>query len=318
MEAGNDSSRAWSASTPLQGFGHPISNISARAPFVVKEPEGRSGVSTLRFFKVWMVLSRKIHRGYGPLLRLFVVWGVLLAGGLPPAGAAAPAWGAGTVDHSIYGELLGKYVRNGVVAYAGLKREEEAVNRYLDVLERTHTPDLPKNEQLAFYINAYNVKAIKLVLMGYPGIKSIKEMGSVLSSPWKKQLCKIDGKLMSLDDIENQIVRPRFQDPRTHFALNCASKSCPPLLSEPYRGDVLDRQLDSSARTFINNPQSNYLKGNTLYVSKIFHWYEGDFKEGVLGFFMKFAEPDLKKQLEEHAGRIKIEYLDYDWSLNGK
>ncbi len=234
------------------------------------------------------------------------------------AGATSAGWSAGTVDHSIYGELLGKYVRNGVVDYGGLKREEKTVNQYLEQLERTHTQDLSSNEQLAFYINAYNVKTIKLVLMGYPGIKSIKEMGSVWSSPWRKQLCKIDGKLMSLDDIENQIVRPRFQDPRTHFALNCASKSCPPLLSEPYRGDVLDRQLDSSSRAFINNPQRNYLKGNTLYVSKIFDWYAGDFKEGVFGFFMKFAEPNLKKQLEERADRIKIEYLDYDWSLNGE
>ena len=234
------------------------------------------------------------------------------------AGTTSAAWSAGTVDHSIYGKLLGKYVKNGVVDYAGLKREEEAINQYLDQLEQVHTQDLSRNEQLAFYINAYNAKAIKLVLMGYPGIKSIKDMGSLLSGPWKKQLCKIDGKFMSLDDIENQIVRPRFQDPRVHFALNCASKSCPPLLSEPYRGDVLDSRLDSSARAFINNPKSNYLDGNTLYVSKIFNWYAGDFKEGVPGFFMKFAEPDLKKQLEERRDRIKIQYLDYDWSLNGK
>ena len=234
------------------------------------------------------------------------------------AGTSSAAWSAGTVDHSIYGALLGKYVKNGVVDYAGLKREEEALNLYLDQLERVRTQDLSKNEQLAFYINAYNAKAIKLVLMGYPRIRSIKEMGSVWSSPLKKQLCKIDGNFASLDDIEHQIIRTEFQDPRTHFALNCASKSCPPLLSEPYRGDVLDRQLDSSARAFINDPLSNTLEADTLYLSKIFYWYEGDFQEGVLGFFMKFAEPDLRKQLEERADRIKIEYLDYDWSLNGK
>jgi hypothetical protein len=233
-------------------------------------------------------------------------------------GTSSVVWGFEEVDHSVYGRLLGKYVRDGVVDYAGLKGEEEAVNQYLDQLERIDTQDLPKNERLAFYINAYNVKAIKLVLMGYPGIKSIKDMGFVWSGPWKKQLCKIDGRLMSLDDIENKVVRPEFQDPRTHFALNCASRSCPPLLSEPYKGDVLDRQLDSSTRAFINNPKSNYLTGNTLHVSKIFDWYKGDFKEGVLSFFIKFAEPDLKKKLQERADRIKIEYLDYDWSLNGK
>ena len=234
------------------------------------------------------------------------------------AGTSSAAWSAGTVDHSIYGALLGKYVKNGVVDYAGLRREEDAVNLYLDQLEDIDTQDLPKNEQLAFYINAYNAKAIKVVLMGYPGIKSIKEMGSLWGSPWRKRLGRIDGELMSLDDIEHQIIRARFKDPRTHFALNCASRSCPPLLSEPYRGDVLDRQLDSSARAFINDPLSNDLEADTLYVSKIFYWYEGDFQEGVLGFFMKFAEPNLKKQLEERADRIKIEYLDYDWSLNGK
>jgi hypothetical protein len=135
-------------------------------------------------------------------------------------------------------------VRNGAVDYAGLKNEEEPLDPYLNLLEETNIQDLPKNEQLAFYITAYNARAIKQVLTGCPRISSIKDTGSLWSSPWKKELSRIDGKPVGLDEIENQIIRPRFQDPRVHFPLNCASKSCPPLLSEPSGGYVPYRQLD--------------------------------------------------------------------------
>ena len=94
--------------------------------------------------------------------------------------------------------------------------------------------------------------------------------------------------------------------------------SCPPLISEPYRGDTLDLQLDNSARAFINNPQRNYLKDNTLYVSKIFKWFAEDFDNDVMGFFLKYANQEFKKELEAKKDRIKVKYLNYDWSLNRK
>jgi len=131
-------------------------------------------------------------------------------------------------------------------------------------------------------------------------------------------MCRIDGKIITLDDIEHNILRPRFKDPRVHFAINCAAKSCPPLRSEPYYGGELDQQLEEMASAFINDPSKNRLEGNTLYVSKIFDWFEEDFNGDILGFFLKYAKGSLKEQLEVNKEKIKVKYLDYDWSLNGK
>ena len=177
-----------------------------------------------------------------------------------------PTWAGPKVDHGLYGELLKAHVKDGVVDYQGFKNDEAQLDRYLEMLAATHTKTLSSDEQFAFYINAYNAWTIKLILSDYPGIKSIKDLGSFFSSPWKKEIAHLDGKKVSLDYIEHDILRPRFKDPRIHFAVNCASKSCPPLLWEPYRGDILDRQLTTVTERFINDPQRNRLQGETLYV----------------------------------------------------
>ncbi|MBW2029257.1 MAG: FAD-dependent oxidoreductase [Deltaproteobacteria bacterium] len=216
------------------------------------------------------------------------------------------------VDHSLYGELLRKYVNNGRVDYGGFKKEEARLDRYLEILERVDTKGLNRNEQLAFYVNAYNAWTIKLILGAYPGVESIKDLGSFLKSPWKKKIARIDGKKLTLDNIEHDIIRPRFGDPRIHFVVNCASKSCPPLRSEPYRGDDLERQLDEMTKAFINDPSNNYVKGDTLYVSSLFKWYSEDFHDDVISFFLKYAEGDLKRRLTAARGKLKVKYLDYD------
>ncbi len=138
------------------------------------------------------------------------------------------------VDHSLYAGLLEKYVKDGVVNYQGFKNEESVLDKYLKVLEEVDSKILSRNEQFAFYANAYNAWTIKLILSGYPGIKSIKDLGSLFKSPWKKKICRIDGKIIALDDIEHNILRPRYKDPRVHFAINCAAKSCPPLRSPEF------------------------------------------------------------------------------------
>lgn len=246
---------------------------------------------------------------------LFSFFALLLLLSWPQPGAHGKADG---VDNSLYAELLSKYVKGGVVDYQGLKREEGNLDRYLQVLEKTDSKGLSRNEQFAFYINAYNAWTLKLILTGYPGLKSIKDLGSFFRSPWKKKIARIDGTVMSLDHIEHEILRPRMKDPRIHAAVNCASKSCPPLLSVPYNGKSLDRQLEEQFTAFINDPSRNRLEGNTLYVSRIFDWYAKDFEGGTMGFFLKYAKGDFKKRLEENRSQIKIRYLDYDWSLNGK
>jgi hypothetical protein len=232
-------------------------------------------------------------------------------------GLISPGLSAKTVDHSLYGELLGKYVKGGAVDYRGLKNEEGTLDRYLDILDQTNPDELPRNEQLALYINAYNAYTLKLVLKNYP-VDSIKDIGGWFKGPWKIRFCRIGGKAFTLDEIEHEIIRPRFKDPRVHFAVNCASKSCPPLISEPYQGSTLDQQLDANTRSFLNSPGKNRLEGNTLYVSKIFKWFGEDFGGDVVGFFLKYAEEDLKNRLLAKGDQIKVDYLNYDWGLNGK
>jgi hypothetical protein len=221
------------------------------------------------------------------------------------------------VDHRLYAGLLKKYVKDGVVNYQGFKNEEHVFDKYLKVLEEVDSKVLSRNEQFAFYINAYNSWTIKLILSGYPEVKSIKDLGSLFKSPWKKKLCLIDGGVVTLDDIEHHILRPRFKDPRVHFAINCEAKSCPPIRSEPYRASGLDQQLDEMTRAFINDFESNRLEDHTLYVSSIFKWFAEDFNKDIIGFFLKYAKRDLKEQLEANKEMIKVKYLDYNWSLNG-
>ena len=249
-----------------------------------------------------------------PIIRV-VLWVSFFCGAM---GFLAPERSNAKVDHTLYVELLEKYFENGTVDYQGFKNEAAKLDRYLKVLEVTDTKKLSRDEQFAYYINAYNAWTIKLVLTGYPGIKSIKDLGSIFKTPWEKRFARIDGDILTLDHIEHDILRPRFKDPRVHFAVNCASKGCPPLRPEPYRGGTLDQQLDEMTRTFINDSRHNRIEGRTLYMSSIFKWFSEDFHDDVVGFFLKYAQGDLKKQLEENKRNIQVKYLDYDWSLNGK
>ncbi|MBW1749034.1 MAG: DUF547 domain-containing protein, partial [Deltaproteobacteria bacterium] len=147
---------------------------------------------------------------------------------------------------------------------------------------------------------------------------SIKDLGSIFKSPWKKQIARINGDIITLDHIEHDILRPGFKDPRVHFAVNCASKGCPPLRPEPYRADILEEQLDEMTKAFINDSRRNRIEGRTLYVSSIFKWFSEDFNNDVVDFFLKYAQGDLKKKLEKSKSNIQVKYLGYDWSLNGK
>ena len=229
------------------------------------------------------------------------------------------AWAAGNpVDHSAYARLLKQHVADGVVDYRGLKQNEDALDRYLDSLSAVDPSQLSQSDRFAFYANAYNAWTIKLILMNYPGIESIKETGSLLRSPWKKRFVKLEGREMSLDEIEHDTLRAQYKDPRIHFAVNCASKGCPPLYPMPFEGAILENQLNEVTRLFINDPARYRLDGQTLWVSKIFDWYGGDFNDDPVGFFLLYAEGDLKSQLTRQRGQLKVDYLDYDWSLNGR
>ena len=221
--------------------------------------------------------------------------------------------------HSVWSELLGRHVSAGVVDYQAMKKKENRLDEYLAILDATDPQQLQKAERLAFYINAYNAYTIKLILINFENgrpVKSIKDIGGLFSGPWDIKLCRIGGKVYTLDNIEHDIIRPIFKDPRVHFAVNCASQSCPPLISEAYVGSRLDDQLQANTINFINNKEFNRLDGSTLYVSKIFKWFPEDFNDDIVAFFRQYAQGDLQSRLLELGDDITVKYLDYDWSLN--
>ena len=230
--------------------------------------------------------------------------------------ALTPASASTGADHSVFNKLLQQYVKDGRVDYAGFQSVEKKLDQYLDSLEKVDISMLSRDEQFAFYANAYNAWTIKLILSKYPKIKSIKSLGVFNTGPWKKKVVRLKGEKISLDNVEHDILRPQFKDPRVHFAINCAAKSCPPLRPEAFRGDILNQQLDDSTRSFINDPKSYRLEGNNLYVSRIFKWFSEDFRDGALAFFQQYAEGELKERLSK-SGKINVKYLKYDWSLNG-
>lgn len=252
--------------------------------------------------------ARKINFSPVKILRTFITTALLLLWSLP-AGAM--------LDNRIFAELLTKYSHNGVVDYAGFQKEEARLDAYLEVLAGIKPDSLSRDDRFAFYANAYNAWTIKLILTGYPEIESIKDLGSFFKSPWKKEFVKLGGKVITLDTIEHDILRPQFKDPRVHMAVNCASKSCPPLWPEPFVGSRLNDQLNTAAEKFINNPGFNRIEGNTLYVSRIFKWFSEDFNDDVIGFFEQYATGELKSKIRAHRSSLKVKYLDYDWSLNG-
>lgn len=224
---------------------------------------------------------------------------------------------AAGVDHGRYATLLSRHVADGRVDYRGFQQDEAMLDDYLDLLAAVDPDDLSGDAQFAFYVNAYNAWTIKLILSRYPDIRSIKDLGGIFSSPWKQKIARIDGELLTLDQIEHDILRQHFKDPRVHFAVNCASKGCPPLQDQPFTADRLDQQLDRAARNFINDPRFNRLDGDTLRVSKIFDWFAEDFDKDVIGYFLRYADDALKRALQANRDRIRVDYLDYDWSLNG-
>lgn len=223
---------------------------------------------------------------------------------------------AAEYNHAPFNDLLAAHVRGGGIDYDGLAVDEAKLDAYLAPAEAFSTEGLSRNDTMAFWINMYNAWTLKLILTKYPDIDSIKDLGSVFSSPWKKRFVMIGGKTLTLGEIEHEILRQEFKDPRIHFAINCASKSCPPLLPEAYRGDTLDAQLNKATGTFINNTANTRLDGNRLSVSRIFKWYKGDFGDDIAAYIGRYTTGPLKQDLERLGTSADIVFLDYDWSLN--
>jgi len=222
------------------------------------------------------------------------------------------------ISHEKWNALLGKHVSaSGAVNYAGFQKDSVALNEYLKLLS-AYDPNseyLSEDARKAFWINAYNAFTVKLVIKHYP-LKSIRDLGSKIKikdakSPWDLKFISIDGQLLSLNHIEHEILRKKFSDPRIHFAINCASVSCPVLLNAAFNADRLEAQLNAQARIFINDKSKNKIAADKLQISQLWQWFEGDFtKNGdLISYLNKFSDIKISK-------KAKIGYLEYDWNLN--
>lgn len=223
---------------------------------------------------------------------------------------AAPASvQASAFDHGAWNQLLQKHVdKTGHVDYAGFRKDPQ-LKVYLKSLSAAKpSAAWPVNERKAFWINAYNAFTVQLIV-DHPGVKSIKD----IPEPWKTEFITIGGQKMDLDHIENVELRKNLDDPRIHFAIVCASRSCPMLWDHAYTAIGLDKQLDDAARRFINDPSRNIINGGKVQLSKVFNWFKDDFTKGrtLIEFINEFAAKPI-------PANATISFLEYDWGLNGR
>jgi hypothetical protein len=243
-------------------------------------------------------------------------------------------------SHAEWNALLSKHVawqpggHESKVAYAGLQRDRAALQSYLAKLSAVPEPVFNawnRNDRLAFLINAYNAYTIELILTRYPDLKSIQDLGSLISPPWKKRFFRLLGTERHLDNVEHDMIRApgAYDDPRIHMAVNCASIGCPALRPEAYVGARLDAQLDDQALRFLSDRTRNRYsrERKALEVSKIFDWYGKDFRRGyrgvstlegfLAGYAAQLADtPEDQRLIRE--GKAKLRFLDYDWTLNDR
>ena len=277
-----------------------------------------------------------MNRSRQVLIALLALW---LLAWAPLARAAFdlrhPAWDA----------LLKKHVvpaqggKASQVRYAGFKQDEAALKSYTESLSKvseTEFKAFSKTQQMAFLINAYNAFTVQLILTKYPDLKSIRDLGGTFSSPWKLKFFRLLGQEAWLDQIEHEILRKKgeYDEPRVHFAVNCASIGCPALREEAFTADKLDVQLEEQAVRFLSDRSRNRYNAQRelLEVSKIFDWFKEDWQSGYRGigndrtpitsreqYFGKYArlltdKPDEQKAVA--AGKLDIRFHDYDWNLN--
>lgn len=210
--------------------------------------------------------------------------------------------------HKDLGAFLKQYVSaRGAVDYAGMLKQRKILDDYLTAMSKQAiSTKSSRNNQLAYWINMYNAYTLQLILDHYP-CASIRDLKA--GKPWDDKFITIGSKSYSLNDIEHEIIRKQFNEPRIHFAVNCAAKSCPPLLNDAYYPSRLDAQLEQQTKVFINNPKYNKISKNNLSLSKIFEWYKGDFGD-LKQYIQKYTSTDISE--------AKIQFKNYDWGLNSK
>lgn len=248
-------------------------------------------------------------------------------------------------SHTIYAELLEKYVENGKVDYKGFIASGEKFQRYLDQLASVSEEDFKewsREEKLAFWINSYNAFTIEAIIDNYPiernfGLSALiypKNSIRQIEGVWDELKFSAAGRYVTLGEIEHEILRKEFNEPRIHAAIVCASIGCPDLMDEPYVPDRIDRQLTRASESFVNNPEKGVnidMSGRNVSLSKIFNWFGEDFvpvygtseyfkgknenERAVLNFVRKHLNSEEDRQFLISSD-FSLSYMDYDWSLN--
>ncbi len=234
------------------------------------------------------------------------------------------------VDHAVWDELLERYLvtddPSGVNLFAYSRvsaTDRAALQQYLFMLQAVTVDSLNRDEQMAYWINLYNALTIALVLDHWP-VESIRVInpggGSLFSrGPWDAEVAQVQERALTLNDIEHRILRPIWQDPRIHYAVNCASFGCPDLQPIAFTGADMEPMLEQAAITYINHPRGVEADGRVLRLSSIYDWFSEDFgdsRESLLQHLNRYAAPDLRRDLEPFlAGNGRLRYR-YDWAIN--
>jgi hypothetical protein len=212
-----------------------------------------------------------------------------------------------TFIHDNWGKLLQKHVSiDGKVDYSGFKRNRNELSKYIKSLAKTTTMDnWSKEDKLAYWINTYNALTIDLIIRNYP-LKSIKD----IKNPWDQRLWKFGDKWQNLNDIEHKILR-KMNEPRIHFAIVCASESCPKLLNKAFTSENLEEQLTIVTKDFLSDTSKNELSKSRIKLSKIFKWFKKDFEQdgNLIDFLNQYSDVTI-------SNTAKKSYKDYNWVLN--
>ncbi len=244
--------------------------------------------------------------------------------------AVSPA----AADDAAYDALLGRYVsasadgvnRVDYARWSANAADRAALDAYVSELSGQRPSAFARERAFAYWVNLYNAVTLQVIIERYPvrSIRDIRSEGTGLDprgliGPWRTRRLTVDGRRLSLDDIENTILRPTFNDPRVHYAINCASIGCPNLMARAWRAETLEADLDAAARAYVNHARGvNVNADGSLRVSSIYRWFRADFGGSdatVITHLRRFVSPELERRL---ANATRIAAYGYDWSLNGK
>ena len=274
--------------------------------------------------------ARRGGRFFLPYVLLVLPVVVLLAGCGGPAAKRAGGEIAGKIEssfaggtdrfyHAEWNRLLADGTRDGLVDYGFMQEHRDELETYLSRISEVSLERLAPPHLEALLINAYNAYTMQSIL-DHPHVSSIREISGV----WTRRKHEVGGFGLTLDDIQHQLLRPFFKDPRIHFVVNCASHSCAPLTPWAVDGETIDGRLDELARAFLRSPRNVRLEEGTLHLSRFFDWYADDFtNEGWPGaaasvgdYVARYAPEEIAQAIRDAEGGLPIAFIEYDWSLN--